>query len=87
MAGLSLRPTSPAGTVPAQEAALKLWGSLSEEQKKQAVRPFEDGWRRITMAVFITTVTGSAPAAKWWSTTMAGTNDANAITAKAGVRT
>ena len=45
MAGLFLRSNSPAETAPAQEAALKLWGSLSEDQKKQALRPFEDGER------------------------------------------
>jgi hypothetical protein len=43
--GLLLWLGGPARTAPAHEAALKLWSSLSDEQKKQALLPFADGER------------------------------------------
>jgi hypothetical protein len=42
VAGLAWLGRSPAQTAPAEEAALKLWKSLSEEQKKEALLPFGD---------------------------------------------
>src|SRR6266446_7862834 len=42
VAALALRSSSAAQDAPAEDAALKLWNSLSEEHKKQALRPFED---------------------------------------------
>jgi hypothetical protein len=42
MTALALHSGSPAQTAPAQDAALQLWNSLSDAQKKQALRPFQD---------------------------------------------
>jgi hypothetical protein len=42
VAGLAWRSVSPAKTSSADAAALKLWSSLNEEQRKQALRPFND---------------------------------------------